>query len=229
MVLGSGDSPMASHRQIDPKILERCRLIATATWSDALDALGLKGVMDGLPVRTEGGRIAGAAITIREEAAALGTYALKRFDVGGIIAATPSGAIPVVTINGAEVSTFGGLAARAAVKRGIPGIVIDGGCRDIGEIRAAGMYVASRHVTPRSGKRRIRVVAIGEPVTCGSVSVNSGDCVIADETGVVVVPADRLDEALTIAEQLAGKDRIFEDELSAGAEFGSVATRLEHL
>jgi regulator of RNase E activity RraA len=202
MAIGSRDdrAAKASHRQVDPKILERCRRIATATWSDALDALGLMGVMDGLLVRTDGARIAGAALTVKEETAAFGTYALKRFDVGGIIAARPRGAIPVVTMNGAEVSTFGGLSARAAVQRGIPGIVIDGGCRDIDEIPAAGMYAASRHVTPRSGKRRISVVAIGEPVTCGGVKVQSRDCVIADETGVVVVPADRLDEALAVAE-----------------------------
>lgn len=214
---------------LDPQVLERCRRIATATWSDALDTLGVAGVMDGLAMRSGSGRIAGAAVTVREEAAALGTYELTRFDVGGIIEATPAGAIPVVAMDGAEVSTFGGLSARAAVQRGIPGIVIDGGCRDIGEIRAAGMYVASRHVTPRSGKRRISVMAIGEPISCGGVSVNSGDCVIADETGVVVVPADRLGEALAVAEQLDGKDRTFENELSAGAKFGSVAARLGHL
>jgi regulator of RNase E activity RraA len=230
MVISAGDGKAKTNdREIDPQILERCRQIATATWSDALDALGLDGVMEGLPVRTEGARIAGGAVTVREDVAALGTYELRRFDVGGIIEATPSGAIPVVAMNGAEVSTFGGLSARAAVQRGIPGIVIDGGCRDIDEIRAAGMYVASRHVTPRSGKRRISVVAIGEPITCGGVSVSAGDCVIADETGVVVVPATRLQEALAIAEQLAGKDRTFENELSAGAEFGSVAARLGHL
>lgn len=230
MAVRTGDgTAKAGNGQIDPQVLERCRRIATATWSDALDALGLQGVMDGLTMRSGRDRIAGAAVTVREEAGALGTYDLKHFDVGGIIDATPAGAIPVVAMDGAEVSGFGGLSARAAVQRGIPGIVIDGGCRDIGEIRAAGMYVASRHVTPRSGKRRVKVVAIGEPVTCGGVSVRSGDCVIADETGVVVVPQDRLEEVLRIAEQLTGKDRTFENELSAGAGFGSVAARLGHL
>lgn len=220
---GQPDRPGQQH------VLERCRCIATATWSDALDALAIDGVMQGLAMRSGRGRVVGAAVTVQEEAAALGSYSIERFDVGGIIHAAPAGAIPVVTMGGAEVSTFGGLSARAAAQRGIPGIVIDGGCRDIDEIRSTGIYVASRHVTPRSGKRRINVVSIGEVVTCGGVRVRPGDCVIGDETGVVVVPADRLLEALAVAEQLAGKDRTFENELSAGGDFGIVAARLGHL
>lgn len=66
-------------------------------------------------------------------------------------------------------------------------------------------------------------------VTCGGVRVRAGDCVIGDETGVVVVPAERLTEALAIAEQLAENDLRFESELSGGAEFQNVAARLGHL
>jgi regulator of RNase E activity RraA len=215
--------------RIDPVLLERCRRIATATWSDALDALELNGVMEGLSMRSGQGRIAGPAVTVQEEAAPLGTYDVRQFDVGGIIKATPPGHIPVVTMGGVDVSTFGGLSARAAVQHGIPGIVIDGGCRDLEEIRAAGLFVASRHVTPRSGKRRIDVLSIGNAVTCGGVTVRSGDCIVADETGIVVVPAAQLQQALTLAEQLDGNDRTFEKALSTGAEFGAVAARLGHL
>lgn len=214
---------------IDSGVLDRCRRIATATWSDALDALGISGVMDGLLVRSGQGRVAGTAVTVMEEVASLGSYGLERFDVGGIIRAGPPGSIPVVAMNGAEVSTFGGLAASAAAQRGIAGIVIDGGCRDIDEIRATGIFLASRHVTPRSGKLRVNVVAVGQAVSCGGVWVRAGDCVIGDETGIVVVPGDRLNEALILAEQLHGNDRTFERELSAGAEFGSVAAKMGHL
>jgi regulator of RNase E activity RraA len=171
----------------------------------------------------------GAAVTVQEEVAAFGSYALERFDVGWIIRAAPAGSIPVISMHGEEVSTFGGLSARAAVRRGIRGIVIDGGCRDVEEIRALGLYVASRHVTPKSGKLRVNVVAIGVDVICAGVHVRAGDCVIADETGVVVIPAERLAEVLAAAEHLQGNDRQFEKELSAGAEFGAVAAKLGHL
>lgn len=58
-------------------------------------------------------------------------------------------------------STFGGLSTSAALAGGMAGIVIDGGCRDVEEIRSSGLFVASRHVTPRSGKLRVKVVEVG--------------------------------------------------------------------
>ena len=51
----------------------------------------------------------------------------------------------------------------------------------------------------------------------GSVTVRAGDQVIADETGIVVVPASRLPEALSVAEGLLGSDLAFEDAISSGA------------
>ncbi|MBI4347846.1 MAG: RraA family protein [Elusimicrobia bacterium] len=213
----------------DEELIGRCRRIGTATWSDALDSLGIDGVLRGLTVRSGNGRVAGEAVTVQEEVAPFGTFDLSHFDVGGIIEATSPGSIAVVAMDGADVSTFGGLSARAGAQRGIAGVVVDGGCRDVEEIRAAGIYLASCHVTPRSGKRRVKVVAIGEPVVCGGVRIAAGDCVIADETGVVAVPADRLREALAIAEALERNDRRFECELLRGAEFGAVASRLGHL
>ena len=213
----------------DASLLERCRRIPTATWSDALDRLDIAGVMDGLVIRSGRSRVAGPAMTVREQVGPLGSHALETFDVGKIITATGRGRVCVVDMDGTEVSTFGGLSARAAVKTGMAGIVIDGGCRDLEAIRASGLFVASRHVTPRSGKRRVDVVDVGGTVTCAGVSVAAGDCVIADETGIVVVPRDRLEEALNVAELISGTDRIFEAELDRGIEFGAVAAKLRHL
>lgn len=61
------------------------------------------------------------------------------------------------------------------------------------------------------------------------MTVSSGGLVIADDTGIVVVPAALVLEALPLAEQLSGNDRTFARELQGGAEFGAVATRLGHV
>lgn len=208
---------------------ERCRRIGTATWSDALDSLRVNGVMDGLGIRSRSGRIAGPAVTVQERIASLGKHEFGDFDVGGIIRSTTPGSVAVIAMNGEAVSTFGGLAARAAADQEIAAVIIDGGCRDLAEIQASGIFLASRHVTPRSGKGRVKVVGVGGVVTCGGVEVHQGDYVIADETGVVVVPRHMLADALALAEKLDGKDRSFEQELAAGVEFGSIAARLGHL
>lgn len=220
---------MTEAGQRDAGLVRRCRRIATATWSDALDGLGIEGVMDGITPRSAGQRIAGPAVTAHEETAGLGGYALADFDLGAIVRAAPAGSVVVITMSGAPVSTFGGLAARSAAGRRIAGIVIDGGCRDLREVQESGIFLASRHVTPRSGKRRAKVVGLGAVVSCGGVMVRSDDFVIADETGIVVVPRERLIEALSVAEQMDANDRRFKRELATGAEFGDVAARLGHL
>ena len=67
---------------------------------------------------------------------------------------------------------MGGLASLIAALKQCADVVLDGGCRDIEDVRATGLTVASRFVTPRTGKRRVRVLALDEPVTCGGVTVS---------------------------------------------------------
>src|ERR1051326_5975944 len=97
MLLRNTDSAPGS---LDPDLIQRCLRIQTATWSDALDSLGCDGVMQGLTVRSGNGRVAGGAVPVKQEGASLDTYAMERFDVGGIIQAPPAGSIPVIAMNG---------------------------------------------------------------------------------------------------------------------------------
>ena len=209
--------------------LSRAARIASSTWSDALDRLRIAGCVQGLAWRSGRERVAGRAVTVREEVGPLGSFRLEHFDVGAIIQAAGAGEILVIDLGGAEVSTFGGLAAGAAINRGIAGVVVDGGCRDLEEIQQTGLAVVSRHVTPVSGKERARVANIGERVLCGGIDVSPADIVIADATGTVIVPAPRFGEALDLAEQLADVDRRFQQGLDAGQEFGALARSLRHL
>ena len=211
------------------ELVERCRAVATSTWSDALDQFGVRGVIYGLSVRSGIGRVVGAAVTVKETVGAPESYPVDAFGVGGFIDAVFPGAILVVEMGGAPVSTFGGLAAQAAVARGVGGVVIDGGCRDIAEVQAAGLWLASRHITPVSGKGRVKVDGINVPITVGSITVNPGDYIIADETGVVCVNAGLLMDILPIAEELTARDTRFANALRDGSTFSAVAARLRHL
>jgi regulator of RNase E activity RraA len=210
-------------------MLARCRRIATSTWSDALDQLGIGGAAQGLTVRNGAARIAGRAVTVHDEAGPLGAYPVEEFAVGRIIEAVTAGCVLVIDMGGAAVSTLGGLAAQAALARGVAGVLIDGGCRDIEEIRTGALWLASRHVTPVSGKRRVRVTAINEPVQLGGIEVSHGDYVIADLTGIVVIPASHIGEALALAEHLENQDRRFREALDAGRAFAEIAASLRHL
>jgi regulator of RNase E activity RraA len=134
-----------------------------------------------------------------------------------------------VDAGGAQISTFGGLAALAASLRGAAAVVIDGGCRDIEEIRATDLWLGSRFVTPTSGKTRIRVESIGDPVHLGGVLVRTGDLLVGDETGIVIVPRAQIAAVLSKAEAIAEKDRTIEAALRAGQSFSEAATAADYI
>lgn len=209
-------------------LLQRCSAIASSTWSDALDLLGIAGVIQGLSLQSGSGCVAGLALTVKETVGSLGTFPREDFEVGNFIDSLSSENVLVIEMGGAEVSSFGGLAAQAAKRRGLVGAVINGGCRDLADIRATGLWVRSRHATPISGQRRVKVDAINIPISVCGITVSPGDFIIGDETGIVCVSADRLTKAWTIAEELHAQDQRFADALSAGRSFGATSANLKH-
>ena len=210
-------------------LMQRCVAVGTSTWSDTLDRMGASDcVLDGIPQRAGHGRIAGPALTVKLVVGALGDYPLAEFAVGKFLDVIQPGAVVVVDMGGAIVSAFGGLAAQRAVGRGAGGVVMDGACRDLAELTASGLWVAARHVTPRSGKMRLRIAGVNVPVTVGGVQVDPDDWIIADETGIVRVRAAQLQEALERAEELEARDKSCARSLGAGESFSSLATRLHH-
>jgi len=213
----------------DVRLLRRCEQIATSTWSDALDEVAIEGVVTGISQRSGRGRFAAYAVTAREVAGPLRTFPRGEFAVGSLIASVGSGQVLVVDAGGAQISTFGGLAALAASLRGVAAVLIDGGCRDLEEIRAADFWLASRFVTPTTGKTRIKVVAIGDPVHLGGDRVPTGDLVVGDDTGIVVVPRSKIGDVLAIAEAIAEKDRVVEVALRAGKSFSEAAAAADYI
>ena len=204
-------------------------VLPASTWSDALDRLRIPGVASGLTWRSGAPPLAGRAVTVRESVGALGDHGAAAFDVGRVIASIGGGDVLVIEMGGALVSSFGGLAARAAARRGVGGVVVDGGCRDLDEIRATGLKVCSRHVTPISGRERVRIDDVNVPILFAGLHVSPGDFVAADETGIVVVPSGRYDETLAMAQELDRRDRAFVAALDAGQAFGDAARALGHL
>jgi regulator of RNase E activity RraA len=210
-------------------LLPRCGRIATSAWSDALDEFEIEGAVAGIAQRSGRGRFAAYAVTAREVAGPLRTFTRREFAVGSLIASVGPGQALVVDAGGAQISTFGGLATLAASLRGAAAVVIDGGCRDIEEIRATDLWLGSRFVTPTSGKTRIRVESIGDPVHLGGVLVQTGDLVVGDETGIVIVPRAQLAAVLAKAEAIVEKDRTIEAALRAGQSFSEAATAADYI
>jgi len=81
-------------------------------------------------------------------------------------------------------------------------VIVDGGVRDLKEVRGLGLAIYARSVVPSSTVSRFAGVAKDVPVRCAGVQIAPGDIIVADEDGVVSVPAARAQEVLKRAQEI---------------------------
>ena len=128
----------------------------------------------------------------------------------------PSGSALVVDVGElAEYGYWGEVLTTAAQARGIAGLVIDGGVRDIAPIEGLGFPIFSRTIALR-GATKDRPGGVDVPIRCGGASVVPGDWVVGDADGVVVVPAEHLDGVLGAADARTKKEAGLFEALRAG-------------
>ncbi len=154
------------------------------------DFLGREQVMDiGIrPLWMPIPRIAGPAFTVRCPAG-------DNLMLHAAIYRAEPGSVVVVESGDLDYALAGGNVCAVAQRRGITGFVLDGLIRDIAEVRQMGFPVFARGVIPKPAARELPVPLAAE-VRCGGVLVNTGDLVVADEDGVVVVPGADQEEIL---------------------------------
>lgn len=187
------------------EIIEAFRSLSTPTISDALDVLLLSGGCLGLRPIVLGHKIAGPAFTVRY--IPIGT---EKKGAGDFLDDVPAGSVVVLDNGGRTYCTvWGDLMTRIAKRNGVAGTVIDGVCRDVDLIRELQYPIFTRGAFMVTGKGRLQLDAVQETVTIGERSVQPGDLVIADDSGVVVVPKLRIEEVLKTAQNIADReDRI---------------------
>jgi 4-hydroxy-4-methyl-2-oxoglutarate aldolase len=121
----------------------------------------------------------------------------------GLLSRAPAGRIIVCQPHNHSVALMGELSAETLQRKGVPGYIVDGGCRDADFILKLGFPVWCAFLTPSDIAGRWVPDSFGEPVTIGEVTVCSGDYLLADRDGVVVIPRAMAEQVVERTEQVA--------------------------
>ena len=186
------------------ELIEAFNQVAVASVADAVDKVcGRRGYLDSvIKPRINDKRICGPAATVLEAATDEFVPPQHALD---LIDETPAGSVIVISIEGgvSEVAVWGGLMTAGAVANGHVGAVLDGGVRDLTEIRRDYDFpVYARSVSPGTTLGRYRTVASQVPVCVGGVMVHPGDIVVGDVDGVVIVPHAQAEAVLKMAQEI---------------------------
>jgi regulator of RNase E activity RraA len=200
--------------QIPAALVEKLRRVETATIGHSQHW----GFMDrGIQPLLRGKRIAGAAVTlaIPGQDSTLLHHALGLLRPGDILV--------VDRLGDDKHACWGGGVTVAAKAAGALGGVVDGPCTDLTEIEESDFPVWCRGMSPITTRIYNLGGTLNVPVSCGGVTVNPGDAIIADESGVLVLGADEAEAiaVAAIARQERGKQN--EARVKAGEKLGDIS------
>jgi 4-hydroxy-4-methyl-2-oxoglutarate aldolase len=203
----------------------------TGTVSDAMDELGIVGAVPAAVLRPNDAkaRVVGRALTVRNVAASAPVPDKVKAGVSGLgeieahNLAEPGDVLVVQGVD--QVSNLGGMSATIGHRQGEIGAVVDGGARDVDHSRAIGLPVWSKSVSPITGKWRVETVAINKPVAICGVTVNPGDVVLADETGICFIPRERAGEVLQRAQRNAAAEKLRDERIASGVPIAELIAK----
>jgi 4-hydroxy-4-methyl-2-oxoglutarate aldolase len=184
--------------------------------SRAMDRLGFVGSIPAheLPPLQPGKRLVGPAVTVRNVPARYapfyGWQEGKNTQLGereAYYVAKP-GDVVVIDSGGRMVcSNFGPNSAAMARSRGVVGAIIDGPVTGVGGIVEVGLPVWCRGGTTITGHHRIDTIEINGVIACANLQVMPGDLIVADDSGISVVPYNQIELVLETSQGLAAKGR----------------------
>ncbi len=192
----------------------RYEKLGTANVSDALDKLQIPGGIHGLvPIGSHQRKIVGPAFTVRYLPIGVGVAAAA----GDYIDDVKPGEVVCLDNGGRTYCTaWGDILTLVASRKGIAGTVIDGVCRDVDGIIELGYSLFARGHYMVTGKGRMQMVGVQCPIQLSNVQVNPGDIIVADAAGVVRVPAEKAEEVLKLAEEIAAAEDGIMEYVKAG-------------
>src|SRR5687767_5830901 len=219
--------------RLPPDVVEGYKALVdlTGTVSDAMDELGLVGVVPAyvLPPVTIGTRIVGPALTVRniQRTAQIHKAAQEKTNTQGETEAhnlaEPGDVLVIEGVMGC--SNMGGQSATIAQRQGFAGAIVDGTLRDPRQYREMGWPVWCRGFTPITGKWRMQTVEINGKVQVCGIQVSAGDLVCADEAGVAFVPREQAALVLDVARKIDAADTKRKADIDKGVPVADLMQR----
>ena len=180
------------------------------------DAFHKQGVMFGIVPQSiqHRQRMVGRALTVQTSNGdwAKPVEAIDRASEGDVL---------VVDVGGAPVAVWGELATCSAIGKGVRGIVIDGAIRDIDDIRELKFPAFSRTVAPCAGEPK-GYGGIGIEITVGGQRVRTGDWIVGDESGIIVIPKEMAVEVANRALDVHERENRSREEIMRGSTLAKV-------
>jgi len=179
------------------------------------DAMQKRGVMRGIVPRiNRNTKMVGKALTVKTADGdwAKPVEAIDKAQKGDVI---------VIDAGGGRIALWGELASWSCKVRGLSGVVIDGAARDIDTILDINFPLFSRHIAPHAGEPKGHG-EIGSEIECGEQKVRTGDWIVGDESGVVVIPQEIAVEIANRALDVYERGNRLREEIKRGRTLSSV-------
>src|SRR5438093_1573942 len=196
----------------DADVGEAFRKVSTPNLADAMQK---RGVMTGLVPRIKHGtKLVGRAVTVKTADGdwAKPVEAIDRARAGDVI---------VIDVGGGPTAVWGELASNSCLVKGVAGVVIDGAVRDLDTILELNFPCFSRHVAPHAGEPK-GLGEIGSEIECGGQKVHSGDWIVGDESGLIVVAREEAVEMANRALDVLERENRIREEIKRGGTLSSV-------
>lgn len=209
---------------LKPETREKLKTVSTATLCTALYKRGLRNqfIQDVRPLNSNLGNMVGEAFTLRyiparEDLNPISVFQDRAHPQRKAVEECPPGAVMVIdSRKDARAASAGGILVSRLMKRGVAGVVTDGGFRDSPEIALLDMPAYHNRPSAPTNLTHHQALDINVPIGCGDVPVWPGDVVVGDGEGVVVIPAHLADEIASEAVEMTAFEDFVQEEVLKG-------------
>ncbi|UVH54755.1 ribonuclease activity regulator RraA [Variovorax paradoxus] len=200
---------------MNPATREQLMKVSTATLCTALFKRGLRNqfIQDVRPLNSGLPNMVGEAFTLRymparEDLNPISVFLDRDHPQRKAVEQCPEGAVLVIdSRKDARAASAGGILVTRLMKRGVAGVVTDGGFRDSPDIAKLGFAAYHHRPSAPTNLTLHQAIDINVPIGCGDAPVFPGDVIVGDAEGVIVIPAHMADEVAAEAVEMT----VFED------------------